>query len=94
VSEHFGIVTVEAMGAGCIPVVSGFLWLMTYTTRLARDECKAVHGCWCGVYPWGLQNYRCSRGLAGPRVGALDGSVATRWGWYFMLLTVKPGRPG
>ena len=45
--------------------------------------------------PWRLQNYRRSRGLLARASELFDGtSVATRWGWYLMLLTVKPGRAG
>jgi SAM-dependent methyltransferase len=66
-----------------------------YEQRLRSLGCKAVHGCWCGVYPWRLQNYRRSRGLLARASELFDGtSVATRLGWYFMLLTVKPGRAG
>src|SRR5262249_33098199 len=68
--------------------------LSAYRDRLRDLGCPTVYGRWCGVYPWRLQNYPRVRPMA-TRVSAwLDGSwIAERYGWYFMLLTMKPQRP-
>ena len=65
-----------------------------YTQRLRRLGCDVVRTCWCGVYPWRLQ-YRRRLGPSIARASEiLDGTpIATRWGWYFMLVALKPKPP-
>src|SRR5262245_59494275 len=64
-----------------------------YERRLRLMGCEVIDSCWCGVYPWRLQ-YRRVGPLVARASGILDGTpIATRWGWYFMLVATKRRPP-
>lgn len=65
-----------------------------YTRRLRGLGCDVIRACWCGVYPWRLQYRRRLGPLVARASEILDGTpIATRRGWYFMLVALKRSPP-